>query len=152
MFYRGGMSPMGYFNRDGWFGRGPSLGVDTECTGDTCVLIAQRLDQNQAKSLYDQMKYAVANKPECMSNVSDAAAAKIEKAVLGIETTAPLTKAEVDGIAKFGECVGPIPAGAPIPAASPVAAAGAGAAGTKNALLIGGGILAAVTLLVAALK
>jgi hypothetical protein len=148
MFYRGGMSPVGYFNRDGWFGRGPSLGADTECTGDTCVIIAQRLDQNQSKVLYDQMKYAVASKPECMSNVSDAAAAKIEKAVLGIAPTAALTKSEADGIAKFGECVGVIPASASSPATAMPADSGI----SKNTLLVGGGVLAAVALLVAALK
>lgn len=147
MFWRGGMSPTGYFNRDGWFGRGPSLGADTECNGDVCVLVAQRLDQSQAKGLYDQMKYATVNKPECMSNVVDTAAVKIEKAALGIEQTAALTKSEADGIARFGECVGPIPAGAPIPAASPVSAAGG--MSSNQTLLIGAGALAAIALIVA---
>lgn len=152
MFWRGGMSPTGYFNRDGWYGRGPLLGAaDTECNGDTCVLIAQRLDQNQSKALYDQMKYAVASKPDCMSNVSDAAAAKLEKAVLGIEPNAPFTKSEVDGITKFSECVGPIPPGTPIGYMSPVSAAGGGSS-LSQPLLIGAGALAAVGILVALIR
>jgi hypothetical protein len=149
MFYRGGMSQVGFFNRDGWFGRGPVLGkADTECNGDTCVLVAQRLDQNQSKALYDQMKYAVASKPDCMSNVSDAAAAKIEKAVLGIEPNAPLTKSEADGIMKFGECTGPIPPGTPIGYMSPVPSS-VGGSSISQPLLIGVGALAVLGLILA---
>lgn len=143
MFWRGGMSPTGYFNRDGWYGRGPLLGADTECNGDTCVIIASRLDQAQAKALYEKMKYATANKPECMGNVSDAAAAKIEKAVLGLEATAALTKSEADGIVRFGECVGEVPA--PAPGTIPMAPQ----APAVNPLLIGGAALAALAVLVA---
>lgn len=122
MFYRGGMSPVGYFNRDGWFGRGPVLGkADTECNGDTCVIIASRLTPEQAKVSYDKMIYAMANKPECMTqgspgDISDTVASKLEKAVLGIESSAPLSRSEADYLAKFEACVGVIPAAAQTPA------------------------------------
>lgn len=154
MFWRGGMSPQGYFNRDGWYGRGPALGADTECTGDVCVVIASRLNPDQAKIAYEKMKYAVANKPECISqgvpsDMSDKVASKLEKAVLGIDTSAALTKAEAEYLAKFEACVGTVPSN------------GAGAAVTSpsdaptiptKTLLIGAGVLAAVGLVVALAK
>lgn len=152
MFWRGGMSPTGYFNRDGWYGRGPALGADTECTGDTCVVIASRLTPAQAKVAYDKMKYAMANKPECIGqgtpqDVSDRVAAKLEKAVLGIEQSAALTKSEADYLAKFEACVGTIPADA--------AVAPSGAVESEvpmKPLLIGAGVLAAVALIAIVVK
>jgi hypothetical protein len=148
MFYRGGMSPVGYFNRDGWFGRGPSLGADTECNGDTCVIIASRLTPAQAKISYDKMKYAMASKPECISqgtpgDLSDTVASKLEKAVLGIESSAPLTRSEADYLAKFEACVGTIPA-----SAVPAAAVGQQGIPTST-VLVGVGILAAIGLIAA---
>lgn len=148
MFYRGGISPVGYFNRDGWFGRGPVLGggADTECNGDTCVLIASRLTPAQAKISYEKMKYAMVNKPECISqgtpgDISDVVASKLEKAVLGIESSAALTKSEADYLAKFEACVGAIPTAA-VPSAS---APGI----STSTILIGVGVLAAVGLIAA---
>lgn len=149
MFYRGGISPVGYFNRDGWFGRGPALGgPDTECNGDTCVLIASRLTPAQAKISYEKMKYAMVNKPECISqgtpgDVSDSVASKLEKAVLGIESSAALTKSEADYLAKFEACVGTIPAGASIPAVSPSQGL------STNTILVGVGVLATIGLIAA---
>lgn len=150
MFYRGGMSPVGFFNRDGWFGRGASLGQtpDTECEGDVCVVVASRLDQAQAKALYEQMKYSVANKPECLANVTDAAAAKIERTVLGLSPSAALTKSEADGIARFGECVGTVPVAAVPTGAIPTAPTSS----SVNPLVIGGAALATVAVLFALLK
>jgi hypothetical protein len=152
MFYRGGMSPTGYWNRDGWFGRGSVLGAaDTECNGDTCVIIAQRLTPDQAKASYDKMKYAVANKPSCMTSVSDSMAAKLEKAVLGIETTAPLTKSEVDSLAQFEACIGIIPSNAPIPNV-PVVPSAVSTGIPTSTLIIGAGALAVLVAVLAAVK
>lgn len=152
MFYRGGMSPVGYWNRDGWFGRGPTLGVaDTECNGDTCVLIAQRLTPDQAKASYDKMKYATANKPDCMTDVSDNTAAKLEKAVLGIETSAPLTKSEAASLAKFEACVGVIPANTSVPNV-PVVPSTTSSGIPTSTLVIGAGALAVLIAVVAVVK
>jgi hypothetical protein len=151
MFWRGGMSPSGYWNRDGWYGRGPALGVDTECTGDVCVVIASRLDSAQAKAAYEKMKYATANKPECLGqgtpqDVSDRVAAKLEKVVLGIDSSAALTKSETDYLAKFEACVGTVPAG-PQGASDAVAPAI-----PMKTILIGAGALAAIALIVGVAK
>jgi len=157
MFWRGGMSPVGYFNRDGWFGRGPMLGgADTECNGDVCVVIAQRLTPDQAKASYEKMKYAMANKPDCISqgapaDVSDSVAAKLEKAVLGIESSAPLTRSEADYLAKFEACVGTIPSAAAQAAPGTPGAAPASPS-IKNTLLVGAGIVAAFALVALAVK
>lgn len=149
MFYRGGMSPTGYWSRDGWFGRGPTLGADTECNGDTCVLIASRLTPEQAKVAYDKMRYATYSKPECMADVSDSMAAKLEKVVLQIETSAPLTKSETESLAKFEACVGIVPANAPLAfAAVPTMPA----ASSITPLLLGGIALAALVAIVAVVK
>ncbi len=152
MFWRGGMSPTGYFNRDGWYGRGPLLGADTECNGDTCVIIAQRLTPDQAKASYEKMKYAMVNKPDCISqgtpgDVSDSVAAKLEKAVLGIESSAPLSRSEADYLAKFEACVGVIPPAAVVPP-GPIAAL-PNPSSQPSPLVIGAGALAAIALIVA---
>lgn len=152
MFWRGGMSPTGYFNRDGWYGRGPLLGAaDTECNGDVCVIIAQRLTADQAKASYDKIKYAFANKPDCISqgvplDVSDSAAAKLEKAILGIDPSAALTRSEADWLAKFEACVGMIPSASQVPP-GPIAAVNPPSG--PSPLLIGAGALAGIALLVA---
>ncbi len=156
MFWRGGMSPTGYFNRDGWFGRGPLLGAaDTECNGDTCVLITRRLTPDQAKASYEKMKYAFANKPDCISqgtpgDVSDAVASKLEKAVLGIEPDAPLSKSQADYLDKFEACVGTIPPAAlpAVQAAMPPASQGS----STSPILIGAGVLAAFALVAIAVS
>jgi len=160
MFWRGGMSPTGYFNRDGWFGRGPLLGsgADTECNGDVCVIIARRLTPDQAKASYEKMKYAFANKPDCISqgtagDVSDTVASKLEKAVLGIAPDAPLSKSEAAYLDQFEACVGVIPPAAAAAAAVQAAMPTAPSSGPSNTtLLIGAGVLAAVTLVVIAVK
>lgn len=154
MFWRGGMSPTGFFNRDGWYGRGPALGADTECTGEVCVVIASRLNPTQARAVYEKMKYAFEKKPECISqgvaeDVGDRVAAKLEKAVLGIEPSAALTKPEADYLAAFEACVGTIPAAAQVPAGTP---APARAGIPTRTLLIGAGALAAIALIVAVAK
>jgi len=152
MFWRGGMSPTGYFNRDGWYGRGPLLGAaDTECNGDTCVIIASRLTPDQAKASYEKMKYAMVNKTDCISqgvpgDVSDSVASKLEKAVLGIESSAPLTRSEADYLSKLEACVGVIPPAAVVPP-GPIAALPNPS--SPSPLLIGAGALAAIALLVA---
>lgn len=154
MFYRGGMSPVGYFNRDGWFGRGPVLGkADTECNGDVCVIIASRLTPEQAKVSYDKMKYAMANKPDCIGvgtpgDISDSVASKLEKAVLGIESSAPLSKSEADYLAKFEACVGTIPPDVQIPAGRLPQAQSSGV----NPLVIGASALGIIALVVAFAK
>jgi hypothetical protein len=154
MFWRGGMSPTGYFNRDGWFGRGPLLGADTECNGDTCVIIASRLTPDQAKVSYDKIKWAFANKPECISqgvpaDVSDSAAAKLEKTILGIDSSAALTRSEADWLAKFEACVGVIPTAAVVPP-GPIAAVKPST--QPSPLLIGAGALAVIGLILAIAK
>lgn len=152
MFWRGGMSPTGYFNRDGWYGRGPLLGADTECNGDVCVIIASRLTPDQAKASYEKMKYAMVNRADCISqgtpgDVSDSVAAKLEKVVLGIESSAPLSRAEADYLARLEACVGVIPPAAGISPGS--IAAISSRSSTPSPLLIGAGALAGIALLVA---
>lgn len=115
MFWRGGMSPVGYWNRDGWYGRGPMMAQgDLDCTGDVCVPIASRLAPESAKQAFEKMKYAISNKAECLSkagseSTKDELAAKLERAALGITDEAGLTRAQADYLSKLEACVGSIP-------------------------------------------
>lgn len=126
MFWRGGMTS-GYWNRAGWFRRGPLMGQDDmECTGDVCIPIVSRLDPSNAKKAFEKMQYAMTNKPDCLTQAGsektrDEVAAKLERASLGITDEAGLTRAQADFLSKFEACVGEIPSSARTPAGTPQA-------------------------------
>lgn len=99
---------------------------DTECVGDVCILVASRINAENSKVLFGQIKFAWGRHPECVEQAGgfdlfDAIGKKAEKVVLGTAQDTPLTKAEADWVTKFQACIAPLmlqaqPSGEPVPA------------------------------------
>lgn len=150
MFWRGGISPGGFWNKDGWYRSTPSMGQnppEVACEGPNnkqCEFVASRLTQDQAKVVLERIKAAQIDNPTCVEGAGSSLALKsilstLDIAASGIEETAALTPVEAEFLKNFEGCMaGSVPGktvAAPMP---PLPGSGNI---PVNTLLIGGGIL-----------
>lgn len=157
MFWRGGISPTGFWNKDGWYGRGPFMGQQEQACesadGRACALVASRLNAEQAETVLQKMKFASESRPDCLENAGTPEAKKSLETILGlavdgINDTAALTPPEAEFVKNLESCLSsnarPTVA-APMPELPGSMIAGI----PTNTVLIGGGLaLGALALLV----